>query len=65
LQSSTCSTSPTLPGVTRTFHNFGDVAAEAGLSRIYAGVHTRLDHAAGLALGDQVGEYTLRHALTP
>jgi hypothetical protein len=34
-------TSPTLPGITRTFHNFRDVATEAGLSRIYAGVHTR------------------------
>jgi hypothetical protein len=58
-------TSPTLPGITRTFHNFRDVATEAGLSRIYAGVHTRLDHLAGLTLGDQIGQYTLRHALTP
>jgi hypothetical protein len=52
-------TSPTLPDVTRTFHNFREVANEAGLSRIYAGVHTRLDHVAGLALGDQIGQYTL------
>lgn len=57
-------TSPTLPDVTRTFRNFRDVASEAGLSRIYAGVHTRLDHVAGLALGDQIGQYTLRHALS-
>lgn len=57
-------TSPTLPGVTRSFESLGDVTAEAGLSRIYAGVHTRLDHAAGVVLGDQVGRYTLRHALT-
>jgi len=58
-------TSPTLPGITRTFDNFRDVATEAGLSRIYAGVHTRLDHLAGLTLGDQIGQYTLRYALTP
>jgi len=51
--------SPTLPGVTRFFDSFHDAAIEAGLSRIYAGVHTRLDHNAGLILGAQVGQYTL------
>jgi membrane-associated phospholipid phosphatase len=56
-------TSPTLPGVTRSFDNFTAAAAEAGLSRIYAGLHTRLDHEAGLTLGNQIGRYTLRHAL--
>jgi membrane-associated phospholipid phosphatase len=56
--------SPTLPGVTRAFDSFHDAATEAGLSRIYAGVHTRRDHVAGLTLGGQVGRYTLRHALT-
>lgn len=57
--------SPTLPGVTRGFDDFHDVMTEAGLSRIYAGVHTRLDHVAGVALGREVGRYTLRHALIP
>ena len=52
-------TSPTLPGVTRAFENFNAAASEAGLSRIYAGVHTRLDHRAGLALGVRVGGNTL------
>ena len=56
-------TSPTLPGVTRSFNNFNAAATEAGLSRIYAGLHTRLDHKAGLTLGGQVGRYTLDHAL--
>jgi membrane-associated phospholipid phosphatase len=55
--------SPTLPGVTRSFGSFRAAATEAGLSRIYAGIHTRLDHAAGLTLGDQAGRYTLDHAL--
>src|SRR6266550_2123246 len=43
-------TSDVLPGVVRTFTNYNDVATEAGLSRIYAGQHTRLDHVAGLEL---------------
>ncbi|HEY3560174.1 MAG TPA: phosphatase PAP2 family protein [Kribbella sp.] len=53
-------TSPALPGVTRTFRSFHDAAVEAGLSRIYAGVHTRVDHRAGFVLGSQVGSYVLR-----
>ena len=56
-------TSPTLPGVTRSFSNFTAAATEAGLSRIYAGIHTRLDHQAGLILGGQVGRYILDHTL--
>jgi hypothetical protein len=56
-------TSPTLPGVTRGFENFHAAANEAGLSRIYAGVHTRLDHQAGLTLGARVARYTLHSAL--
>jgi hypothetical protein len=58
-------TSPALPGVSRSFTSFGDAAQEAGLSRIFAGVHTRLDHIAGLALGDNVAGFVLRHALLP
>ena len=52
-------TSPTLPGVQHTFSQFSDAATEAGLSRIYAGVHTRTDHDAGRALGIQVADYVL------
>ena len=55
--------SPTGSGVTRSFDSFHAAATEAGLSRIYAGVHTRLDHESGLTLGDMVGRYTLHHAL--
>src|SRR6266700_4869895 len=36
-------TSDVLPGVIRTFTSYNDVATEAGLSRIYAGQHTRID----------------------
>jgi membrane-associated phospholipid phosphatase len=58
-------TSPALPGVTRSFDTFGAAATEAGLSRIYAGVHTRLDHVAGLKLGHDVANFVLHNALQP
>jgi hypothetical protein len=52
-------TSPLLPGVIRHFNDYADVATEAGLSRIFAGVHTRLDHDAGLGLGRHVADFVL------
>jgi membrane-associated phospholipid phosphatase len=58
-------TSPALAGVTRSFDSFSAAAEEAGLSRIYAGVHTRLDHVAGLTLGHDIGNFVLRNALLP
>jgi hypothetical protein len=54
-------TSEVLPGVTRAFTRFQDIADEAGTSRIYAGVHTRVDHNAGLRLGRDVARFTLAH----
>jgi membrane-associated phospholipid phosphatase len=55
-------TSEALPGVTRSFGGFQAAADEAGLSRIYAGVHTRLDHVAGQRLGRAVA-VSAGHAL--
>ncbi|WP_410667725.1 vanadium-dependent haloperoxidase [Amycolatopsis sp. cmx-4-68] len=52
--------SEALPGVVRRFASFQDVADEAGLSRIAAGVHTRLDHEAGRQLGLDVAAFVLR-----
>jgi len=52
-------TSPALPGVQRSFTSFADAAQEAGLSRIYAGVHTRIDHSAGQTLGRQVATFAV------
>ncbi len=54
-------TSDVLPGVVRTFASYNDVATEAGLSRIYAGQHTRIDHEAGLELGHAVAQSVLPH----
>jgi len=53
----------TLNGVTRTFGSFQAAANEAGLSRIFAGQHTRLDHQAGQRLGGQVAAFVLGHFL--
>ena len=59
------STSPTLPGVTRSFTSFSQAADEAGLSRIYCGIHTSLDNNAGKLMGTQVAQAVLaRFALT-
>jgi hypothetical protein len=52
--------SEALPGVVRRFASFQDAADEAGLSRIPAGVHTRLDHEAGRQLGFDVAAFVLR-----
>jgi membrane-associated phospholipid phosphatase len=51
----------TLNGVTRTFGSFQAAANEAGLSRIFAGQHTRLDHQAGQRLGGQVAAFVIGH----
>lgn len=53
-------TSDALPGVTRSFAGFRDAANEAGMSRVYGGIHWAFDNTAGLASGRQVGEYVSR-----
>jgi hypothetical protein len=53
-------TSEALPGVTRHFKTFQGIADEAGLSRIYAGVHSRLDHEAGQELGHNLAQFVHR-----
>jgi hypothetical protein len=48
---------PSYPGA---HSGFSEAAAdEAGLSRIFAGQHTRLDHVAGQKLGRQVADFVL------
>ncbi len=55
-------TSSLVPGVVRTFGSYNAAAAEAGLSRIYGGVHTQLDHVSGIRLGRQVAGFILHAA---
>jgi hypothetical protein len=52
-------TSDVLPGVLRAFASYSDVATEAGLSRIYAGQHTRIDIQVGSQLGQNVAEFVI------
>jgi hypothetical protein len=52
-----------LAGVFRDYENFWQAAHESGLSRIYGGIHFRSANVQGLAIGDSVGSYVLRHSL--
>jgi membrane-associated phospholipid phosphatase len=54
-------TSDVLHGPARTFASYTDVATEAGLSRIYAGQHTRIEIAVGSQLGQAVAQFALQH----
>ena len=49
--------------VTRHFNNFNEAAEEAGLSRIYGGIHFRFDDTAGRSLGDEVGNAVVARLL--
>jgi len=44
----------------RSFTSFSQAAAEAGISRIYGGIHFNFDNVAGLTSGKQLGEYAVR-----
>jgi membrane-associated phospholipid phosphatase len=56
-------TSDGMPGVTRSFTSFAQAADEAGMSRIYGGIHYMFDNLEGLACGQKVGQYVLGHVL--
>jgi hypothetical protein len=43
----------------------GIEGSKPGLSRIYGGVHTRIDHDAGLRLGQEVAGFVLAEAGSP
>jgi hypothetical protein len=58
-------TTPSLPGIVRSFRSFSQAADEAAVSRIYAGQHFRYDEDAGQALGDEVGDFVVHRILGP
>jgi hypothetical protein len=58
-------TSEVLPGVDRSFASFSDVAEEASLSRIFAGVHFRFDLTSGRRLGRAVADFVLDNFVRP
>ena len=50
------SSSPTLPGVTRSWNSVADFVQEVSEARIYDGVHYRNSTEVGSRLGKKVGE---------
>ena len=54
-----------LPGVYRSFSTPFDAAEEAGVSRIYGGIHFHSANVDGLQAGSNVGEWTVTHYLLP
>jgi len=58
-------TSDGLPGVTRKFDRLWSAAEEAGMSRIYGGIHWNFDNVDGLHVGKTLGEYVSRNTLLP
>ena len=49
--------------VTRHFDSFSTAAEEAGMSRIYGGIHFNFDNTAGLELGHKIGTAALARTL--
>jgi membrane-associated phospholipid phosphatase len=47
----------------RTFNSFGQAAEEAGLSRIYGGIHFNFDNTEGAELGAGIGYHVVSNAL--
>jgi hypothetical protein len=56
---------PIVQNVTRTFNSFSQAGFEDALSRIYLGVHWRMDCEAAFGTGRQIGEYVATNVLRP
>jgi PAP2 superfamily/Bacterial Ig-like domain len=54
-------TSPGLAGVSRSFTSFNQAAEEAGMSRIYGGIHFMSDNLTGLAAGKTLATYITKN----
>jgi len=54
-----------LPGVVRSFPRFSAAAAEAGLSRIYGGIHYDFDDKDGQQAGENLANYVFSRLLRP
>jgi hypothetical protein len=58
--------SPFLPqGYERSFSGFREAALEAGMSRIYGGIHFMSDNIDGAILGENVANHTFNNFLLP
>lgn len=54
-------TSPTAPGVTRTYTSWHRLTQENVDARVWSGIHTRSADRAGVRLGGQVADHTISH----
>ncbi|MEW6536738.1 MAG: hypothetical protein AB1454_14105 [Candidatus Auribacterota bacterium] len=54
-----------LPGVVRSWSSFSQAAEEAGISRIYGGIHWSFDNVGGLQTGRELGYYVFDNFLLP
>ncbi|MFC8430465.1 vanadium-dependent haloperoxidase [Streptomyces sp. NPDC057253] len=55
-------TSPTAPGVTRTYTTWKQLSDENIDARVYSGIHTRSADEAGITLGTKVARYVLKNS---
>jgi membrane-associated phospholipid phosphatase len=51
-----CSAQELNPSISRCWSSFSEAAAEAGMSRIYGGIHWQFDNADGLLAGKNIGQ---------
>ena len=54
-----------LPGIGRKFSRFSDAAREAGMSRIYGGIHFPAANEQGLESGRRIGLHVVRTKFRP
>ena len=54
--------SPSLPGITHTYHSFREIADEVTDARVWGGVHWRTSSTAGRELGRPIGRHALARA---
>ena len=54
-----------LPGVVHTFKSFSEASREAGMSRVWGGIHTMSDNLEAQKAGAKIGEWVCSHALLP
>jgi hypothetical protein len=58
-------TSPTLPGVTRSWERIADIVEEISNARVWGGIHFRSSTRVGEDMGRAIGEFALARALRP
>ena len=58
-------TSDALPGSVRTFKKLSDAQKEAGMSRVWGGIHTMSDNLEAQKAGVKIADWVMEHALTP